>query len=491
MLFIRDVNSRLQFLWGLFGSILFLVLLGYSVRAEAPSTYYIDGCKGTDKDNGMSKETAWKTISRVNDGDLSTGDDVRFKRGCEYSDAPLKLDWSGTPQNRVIIGTYGAGEKPYFAYPGHAPVRSWGGRTAKAHITLQNLQIHVSKGSGIEIGSDNGFFQDIRIRRVDITGAKGVNNGILLQTIDHYKVSHCTIQNIPNCGIAIIGTSDHPIKNGAIRNNVIHDIWNNDGITLHKGGGGEDIGSNHLVEENELYDCEEQGLDITSGTNIRAIDNETYKNGDSGVLVAHQTSKVLLHRHYSHNENGMGIIIGPSSKVRLSSSVIENPSYHPLRINGATNAEIYHITVAIGPATEGSAIDIEGDSSGITFQNNVIASMVAEKPGHFVRFLSGNTAANTETNLSNNLWWRPDSDVRFYDEKEGSMSFDEFRATYKQGKGSLLADPLFKSTETVSLRPSKHSPAVEAGVHVDVEVDIEGNPFSRGTRPTIGALSAD
>lgn len=72
--------------------------------------YYVSN-KGNDKNDGLSPETAWKTLNRVNTAKLSRGDGVYFERGGT---------WRGQlwAQEGVIYSAYGKGAKPnLFASP--------------------------------------------------------------------------------------------------------------------------------------------------------------------------------------------------------------------------------------------------------------------------------------------------------------------------------------------------------------------------------------
>ena len=98
----------------------------------------------------------------------------------------------------------------------------------------------------------------------------------------------------------------------------------NDGITIHKNSSYEDVGPNHQVLNNICFNCAEQGIDITSGSQIIVRNNETYNNGDSSILIDHNPDNVWIDKHYSHDELQMGIIIADSSNVKLTNSIFYN-----------------------------------------------------------------------------------------------------------------------------------------------------------------------
>ena len=83
-----------------------------AIRAAADTvtvtgtTYYVSN-GGDDTADGLTPETAWQTLSRVSDAELSYGDCVRFKRGDLFR---------GQVKTRpgVTYAAYGEGEKPRF-----------------------------------------------------------------------------------------------------------------------------------------------------------------------------------------------------------------------------------------------------------------------------------------------------------------------------------------------------------------------------------------
>jgi len=74
--------------------------------------YYVSSA-GNDLNNGLSPESPWRTVSKVNSFILSPGDRVFFRRGDEWKES-LLVDESGTYGAMITFGAYGTGEKPVF-----------------------------------------------------------------------------------------------------------------------------------------------------------------------------------------------------------------------------------------------------------------------------------------------------------------------------------------------------------------------------------------
>ncbi|MBR3960670.1 MAG: hypothetical protein IKK13_00475, partial [Clostridia bacterium] len=53
-----------------------------SCYPETGTHYFVDSENGDDENNGLSPETAWRSMPRVDCADLKAGDVVLFRRGC-------------------------------------------------------------------------------------------------------------------------------------------------------------------------------------------------------------------------------------------------------------------------------------------------------------------------------------------------------------------------------------------------------------------------
>lgn len=70
------------------------------------ATYYVSN-SGDDANDGLSPETAWKTIARVNQDTYIPGDKILFERGGEWENTTLQPHGSGSAEAYITIGAYG------------------------------------------------------------------------------------------------------------------------------------------------------------------------------------------------------------------------------------------------------------------------------------------------------------------------------------------------------------------------------------------------
>lgn len=91
---------------------------------EEAATYYVSN-NGNDSNDGLSPETAWKTIARVNQDTYIPGDKILFERGGEWANTTLQPQGSGSANNYITVGAYGDEAK-------HMPRISANGKVADA-----------------------------------------------------------------------------------------------------------------------------------------------------------------------------------------------------------------------------------------------------------------------------------------------------------------------------------------------------------------------
>jgi hypothetical protein len=89
---------------------------------EFKRAFYVSN-SGDDSKNGLTPETAWRTIARVNKQVLEPGDAVLFEKGSVWVGERLQVSSSGTAENRIIYSAYGEGAKPIIS--GMRTVTGW------------------------------------------------------------------------------------------------------------------------------------------------------------------------------------------------------------------------------------------------------------------------------------------------------------------------------------------------------------------------------
>lgn len=73
--------------------------------------YFVDATNGSDSNNGISPETAWQTINKVNTSTFSAGDKIGLIANGKWEEV-LTIPSSGESNNPITFGAYGTGAKP-------------------------------------------------------------------------------------------------------------------------------------------------------------------------------------------------------------------------------------------------------------------------------------------------------------------------------------------------------------------------------------------
>ena len=83
---------------------------GLRYGRREPKSYHVDSVNGNDGADGLTPQTAWRTIEKANAADLKPGDRLLFRRGGLWRGS-LRAR-SGTPGMPVYYGAYGEGPLP-------------------------------------------------------------------------------------------------------------------------------------------------------------------------------------------------------------------------------------------------------------------------------------------------------------------------------------------------------------------------------------------
>ena len=257
--------------------LILLLLLIPSVCFGA--NYYVDPTYNGS--NGNSNGTflrPWTTISQVNSHKFSTGDNLYFKAGTVMvMPGILNITWSGTPNNRVIIGAYrGEGlfdnipfnEKPVLDGSKHTvPTQGgWSGMiqhlNGPGYVTIQDLEIRDSGAVGINLGqSSTEFISDhinayyivrrcsvYRPWRQGVLIGRSSNN--LVENNYFFETSYGRERSSSRLGGASIEFTGMQMP-GTTRFNIAR---SNLVVRPHEGIGVYKQASDSLIENNTLYD---------------------------------------------------------------------------------------------------------------------------------------------------------------------------------------------------------------------------------------------
>jgi hypothetical protein len=87
-----------------------VVLVGLAASAAVAATYHVDGEQGDDAGDGLSPQSAWRTLDKVNATTFAPGDAILLKSDCSWQ-GQLWPKGSGEESGPIMIDAYGEGEK--------------------------------------------------------------------------------------------------------------------------------------------------------------------------------------------------------------------------------------------------------------------------------------------------------------------------------------------------------------------------------------------
>jgi hypothetical protein len=255
------------------------------VSPLAAAEYFVDAVQGRDKANGLSPESAWKSLERVNDTEFSAGDVIRFRNGQAFP-GQLRLRSSGSSGNPIRISYYGDGPKPHIK--GEGRKRAAVVLDNVSHVVVDGLEVTntgpepEARRVGVLVkAADAGVVRSIVLRNLtvrDVNGSiskeEGGGTGIRWEVVSRKKPSRIDGLLIEDCHVvrcdrdAIKGSMEpwtdmsFLSTNVVIRNNLLEDIGG-DGIVP--------IGTDGtVVEYNRLYGARQRFDPTVPETSQRA-----------------------------------------------------------------------------------------------------------------------------------------------------------------------------------------------------------------------------
>lgn len=493
----------------------------YPSKGVPGATYYIDSRSGDDSQDGMSPETAWKTLGRVDKVYLQAGNAILLRCGSSW-DGQLAPRGSGTQSEPIRIGNYGEGALPVIngcgevdaavklsnqsgwiieglevtnqaserdAYRCGILVENDGGGTVSG-IVIRNNRVHDVTGSF----SYSGVYHPHQFGGISVT-TKSVTVGE--EKFDDVLIENNEVERVGRTGIVVWdfvwGSNTQSSTNVVIRGNTVREV-DSDGILTYGCNGS-------LIEYNVADGCgswrEDGGfngaaaiwctrgrecvIQFNEARNTKALEGN---DDGTGFDIDLDSSDCIVQYNYSHDNEGGFMLLIDAHKEQGSGSrgsivrynISQNDRKRIFMIAGGVTPgmQIYNNTVYVGAGLDTKLIDHTWDAAGDldaawSFRNNLIY------------------------NLGSGEWVVPGSGGRF----EGNLYYGNHPAgepaeTDKLTVDPQLADPGSGGDGLASLdgyRLRDGSPAVNAGVQISENGgrDFWGNPVSRRGAASIGA----
>lgn len=262
------------------------------------TVYYVSNSTGNDANSGISANSPWKTLGKVNAQKFLPGDVVLFKRGDRWNEA-LIPPTSGETEKPIVYGAYG-GEKD-------RPIVETNRRgqeaalyiTGKNYLKFNNLDIRNAK-FGIQIlNSDFLIFDHMTIglnaQAVGILINNGSDNGVIQYSIidggteqrtdrdminfqdgSGWEIHHNLIANFGHDGINLLGRIPqwHDVEARVTKNEIHHNEFFNKldyGRAFETQGNGPGYASLNKFYDNYIHN-------VQVSIQLQGDHNEVYRN---------------------------------------------------------------------------------------------------------------------------------------------------------------------------------------------------------------------
>lgn len=213
-----------------------IVHIGCTMRNQSKAYYISPG--GNDDNTGLTKNTAWKTLTRINRETFQPGDAILLESGGVWN-GQLRPLGSGERGKRITVSCYGKGNKPV-------------------------INIGESPGAGITLVGQSWW----EIRGIEITSGVPPQLGVRRE------------------GISVKAERGDSIAGITIRDCYIHDIWGQIGgaassTMIEISRAAEDV----LVENNSIKRCDKVGIRVTGRNKITVRGNYLENLGGDAIIV--------------------------------------------------------------------------------------------------------------------------------------------------------------------------------------------------------------
>ncbi len=347
----------------------FLFFSSDKVIASCPSGNYscLSGTKyyvsnqGDDSFDGVTPDTAWKTIARLSQVQFQPGDSVYFAAGSTFTEK-FDFSFSGNELEPIVITTYGSGEKPVFTQGSFFYNTAYVVLDGVAFDSTDQYCLHMYNAS-------HSLFTNLHIKNCGLFGIRmysssyntisnsqirdvGQNGIHLYRTATKYKAegntfSHNTITNCAVWGISLYGFDlGSPVKDTTVEDNTItgcgdgvylnwadhNSIRNNTLVSntnTSRFGEGYGVGvqtsSYNEISGNHIELNRSRGVEIWGG-DFKNNEGRTYGNSDGNKIWGNEFVSNGLNFTQASSNEGAGLFI--STKFVSQTDIYYNVFRH-------------------------------------------------------------------------------------------------------------------------------------------------------------------
>ncbi len=455
--------------------LLFVFLFSASLFA---TTYYISSSQGNDAFSGLSPDSCWQTLDKINNFSFQPGDSIRFK--CDDSWRGQILPQSGAEGQPMVYSSFGLGDKPVLM--GSQALNStddweemetsiWQSARTFAYDVGNIIFNHeemcgVKKWAQSDLQTQGDFYYNTANQRLLMYSAANpaqyyseIECALTRHIIWEENVSYATYENL-----ALRYGGAHGIGGGTTDHIQVRHCdfsWLGGGelfLNIRYGNGVEFWGFAHdnLVEYCrfwQIYDAamtNQNNNETVQQYNITYCYNQVWDCEQSFEFWCQPETSTMEHIYFENNTcvragNGWGHAQRPESAGR--------------HIMSYTNTAV---------------------TNDIVIRNNILF-----KATESCLWLSTEFNGVDALHLDYNCYYQPEGAMIYFRGAEYTMDeFSNYITDTGQDSHSLAADPLLVDAPSNDFHLQQHSPCIDAG-------DPASPPDADGTRNDMGALFFD
>lgn len=420
--------------------LLFLLCIGTGCSSQT-KCYYIDSQTGNDSNTGRSIRSPWKSLNKLEQCTFQPGDRILFAKNSAFSGGILFRS-SGTAEKPIVISSYGDGLPPLFSNPDQNELNGNVLQISGSHIVIDGLSFvscaDANSKSGKAVLEVGAIFTRKGADYITITNCEFTDCPIGVNiTGQHSLITRSTFKD---CNRYLAAPNWGPL--GIVIANAYNEIsYNRCSNYVNVGGAyGADGG---FIELDDRY----------FGTQVHDIKIHHNKSFDNMGFLEIETNVAgdNIDVYYNLSDDHQQFIFywgGDNSRIENNTVIRTKPS-----LNGAVNTVF---TMRKG---------------NFTVRNNIF--VVANGIQVFV------TAPYDVGNYDSVI-----HEHNLYYCSDGSTDDPCGKAL---GTGEMIADPLFVNIDEGDYRLRYGSPAIDSGISLGYDSDLENVPLGKNQVPDMGA----
>ena len=234
-------------------------------------TFFVN--KSGNNSDGLSKETAWTSIDKINDMTFFPGDSILFEGGSNFvGGLELQSNDGNDPEKPIVFTTYGQG------------------RVTIQTINTKQIGCKVVNGQGIE-------FHNMIFKGMGGPVQRDADGMLFYSDKPTGKLSHITINNVEvrdfgYCGIRFYSEWSKEVQSGykdvLINNCTVHDCKENGIVSFA-----------YDTQDNKFYHHSRFTIRNTEVFNITGYDAPTHKG--SGIVLSQIDSSIIEYSRAYNN----------------------------------------------------------------------------------------------------------------------------------------------------------------------------------------------